>query len=121
MRQHLPFFFASKSNCCEYIHFENGQHDNSANSIENLQSLKEHVETKLTIIEAKLIELDAPTSLYDIKALQSKYTIIVSNLENRVALFEDHIKQERISNTREVIQHLIINIFQDNESTSLRM
>ena len=105
-----------KSNCCEYIHIENGQHDNSDNSIEHLQSLKEHVETKLTIIEAKLVELDATT--YDIKTLESKYTIIVNNLESRVKLLEDQIKQERISNTKKVVQPKIINNDQHNEPIS---
>ena len=57
-----------KYNWCKYIHIENGQHDKSDNSIEHLQSLKEHVETKVTIINAKLVELNATT--YDIKTLE---------------------------------------------------
>ena len=61
--------------------------------------------------------MDATT--YDITALESKYTIIVNNLESKVKLREDQIKQERISNTKKVVQQEILNNDQHNEPPSL--
>ena len=109
-----------KSNCCEFLHIETDQHDKSPNSIEQLKSLKEYIDTKLISIEAKLVELDPTTLLSNIKALESKYATIVNSLENKVKVLENQIKEGITSKSNELNKQVLFVGDKRDEAPSLQ-
>ena len=70
--------------------------------------MKIYLKTKLISIEAKLVELDAITVLFNSKALESKYATIVNSLENKVKVLEDHIKEGRTFKINELTEQVIV-------------
>ena len=78
-----------QSNSCEFLHTVGGQEQISQNTIEQMETNKKDVETKLIDIEARLSELYESKFAFIIKTFELKLISTVSKLEVRVKVLED--------------------------------